>query len=202
MDRKEIKEDLRKCLKKSRYEHTLGVEYTASCLAMRYDADLEKAGMAGLLHDCAKHLPAKEKLEQAALYGIPVSKYERKNPELLHAELGAVLARDRYGIEDEDILSAIRWHTTGRPAMTLLEKIIFVADYIEPNRFKQENLKEVRKLAFTDLDRCLLKILEDTVSYLGRLEAVTDPMTEETLDYYRQEAGRDSKIAAGSEPPA
>jgi predicted HD superfamily hydrolase involved in NAD metabolism len=186
MERSDIKKDLHNLLRPSRFEHTLGVEYTACCLAMRYGADIKKADMAGLLHDCAKHLSASKKLEYADYYGLSVSEYERKNPELLHAKLGAYIARDRYGIDDPEILSAITWHTTGRPDMTLLDKIIFIADYIEPGRFKAENLDEIRALAFKDLDCCLLKILSDTVSYLSTRNIVTDPMTKKTWEYYRE----------------
>lgn len=185
MERSDIKKDLQKLLKPGRYEHTMGVEYTACCLAMRYGADMKKADMAGLLHDCAKYLTSAQKLDYADRYGISVSEYERMNPELLHAKLGAYIARDRYGVDDPDILSAITWHTTGRPDMTLLDKIIFIADYIEPGRFKAGNLDEIRALAFQDLDLCLLKILSDTVSYLETRNIVTDPMTKKTWEYYR-----------------
>jgi predicted HD superfamily hydrolase involved in NAD metabolism len=152
---------------------------------MRYGADLEKADIAGLLHDCAKYLSSEEKLQYAEHYGISISEYERKNPELLHASLGAYIARDRYDIQDEEILSAITWHTTGKPDMSLLDKIIFIADYIEPNRYKAEHLDEIRELAFQDLDRCLLRILSDTVEYLAGRSFVTDPMTRKTWEYYK-----------------
>jgi predicted HD superfamily hydrolase involved in NAD metabolism len=152
---------------------------------MRFGADIKKADMAGLLHDCAKYLTSTEKLDYAKEYGISVSEYERKNPELIHAKLGAYIAKDKYGIDDPEILSAITWHTTGKPDMTLLEKIIFIADFIEPGRFKAQNLDEIRALAFRDLDQCLLKILSDTVSYLETRNIVTDPMTKRTWEYYR-----------------
>ena len=185
MERAQIKADLQKRLKASRYEHTLGVEYTACCLAMRYGADMNKADMAGLLHDCAKCLSPAERTACVERYHIPVSEFERQNPELLHAKLGACLARDRYGIEDPEILSAITWHTTGKPDMSLLDKIIFIADYIEPGRYKAANLPEIRAMAFVDLDQCLMKILSDTIHYLDTIKAVTDPMTKKTWDYYR-----------------
>lgn len=185
MNRKEIKEDLRKRLTPHRFEHTLGVEYTACCLAMRYGADMEKADLAGLLHDCAKQLTSEEKIQKALHYGMEITDLHRENPELLHAGLGAYVARERYGIEDEEILSAITWHTTGRPDMTLMEKILYIADYIEPNRYKQENLFTVRELAFKDLDECLIKILEDTVAYLESRKIATDPMTRKTYEFYQ-----------------
>lgn len=184
MTRDEIKKDLIQRLKRHRYEHTLGVEYTAACLAMRYGADIEAADMAGLLHDCAKCFSSKEKLRLCESRDIPISEFERQNPELLHAKLGACIAAERYGICDQEILSAITWHTTGRPGMTLLEKIIFISDYIEPNRYKADNLDQIRTLAFQDLDQCLLRILSDTVEYLATRNFVTDPMTQKTWEYY------------------
>ena len=185
MSIQKIKEDLKKKLSPKRYEHTMGVEYTSACLAMRYGADMEKARIAGLLHDCAKYLSSEDKLSTCKKYGIPVSDYERKNPELLHAKLGACFANELYGVNDPEILSAIIWHTTGCPEMSLLDKIVFVADYMEANRNQAEDLPEVRALAFKDLDACLLLILEDTIAYLARKKSVTDPMTQKTFDYYK-----------------
>jgi len=112
--------------------------------------------------------------------------YERKNPELLHAKLGACFANEIYGVTDSEILSAIIWHTTGCPDMSLLDKIVFIADYIEANRDKAEDLPKVRELAFKDIDACLLLILEDTIAYLARKKSVTDPMTQKTYDYYKE----------------
>ena len=186
MNREDIKKDLKKVLSGKRYEHTLGVEYTASCLAMCYDADMEKARMACLLHDCAKSLSSKDKLVYCKKFGMPVSEYEKKNPELLHAKLGACFANTKYGISDPEILSAITWHTTGKPDMSLLDKIVFIADYMEPNRNQAPDLAEVRRLAFEDLDQCLFLILKDTIEYLAGKKSVTDPMTQRTYEYYKE----------------
>ena len=90
------------------------------------------------------------------------------------------------GVKDEDILNAIRYHTTGRPGMSLLEKIIFVADYIEPGRDSAPNLPQVRSLAFESIDDCVLQILKDTLIYLGTTGAEVDPMTQITYEYYRR----------------
>nr|WP_306817638.1 bis(5'-nucleosyl)-tetraphosphatase (symmetrical) YqeK [Acetatifactor muris] len=167
-----------------RYEHTLGVEYTAAALAMRYGGNVCDAQAAGLLHDCAKCLSDKKRLKICEKHHIPISKVERKNPFLLHAKAGAYLARKKYGVKNQDILNAIQNHTTGRKEMSLLEKIVFVADYIEPGRKHAPNLAEIRKMAFLDLDGALLKILEDTLSYLEISGGDIDPMTEETRKYY------------------
>lgn len=106
-----------------------------------------------------------KEMKLAEKNGLEITELERNNPFMLHAKVGAMLAKVKYDIDDEEVLGAIRWHTTGKPNMNLLEKIVYVADYIEPRRDKAPNLKEIRKLAFMDLDLALLKILEDTLGY-------------------------------------
>ena len=183
-DLKQLRKDIKKVQDGKRYEHTLGVEYTAAALAMRYGAEMEAAQIAGLLHDCAKCMSDEEKLSLCKKHNIPITESERKAPYLLHAKVGGYLAEHKYGVEDRDILNAILHHTTGRENMSLLEKIVFVADYIEPGRKHAPNLAEIRKLAFLDLDRALLRILEDTLSYLSDSGGELDPMTEITWRYY------------------
>lgn len=176
---------LKKELDADRYEHTMGVSYTAAALAMRYEANIQQAQVAGLLHDCAKCIPNQKKIALCEKYNIKMTELERRNPFLLHAKLGAFLAMHKYGITDKEITSAILNHTTGKPNMSLLDKIIFVADYIEPQRKKQPNLAEIRKLAFIDIDKALLRILEDTLSFLKASSGEIDPMTEKTYEYYK-----------------
>ena len=168
-----------------RYEHTLGVAYTAAALAMRYGAPIQDAQTAGLLHDCAKCLSDEKRLALCEKHGIPITEVERRNPFLLHAKIGAYLARRKYGVRDEDILNAVQYHTTGREGMSLLEKIIFIADYIEPGRKRAASLAELRKLAFSDLDAALMQILGNTLDYLKESDYCIDPHTEETWKYYR-----------------
>ena len=172
-------------LDKDRYEHTLGVMYTAASLAMRYDEDIEKALIAGLLHDCAKCLSGDTKIKLCKKYHLNVSEVEKENPSLLHAKLGAFLAAKKYHIKDKDIIHAIASHTTGCPHMSLLDKIIYIADYIEPGRKELPNMAEVRKLAFTDIDACLYRILKDSLEYLTGMNVPIDPMTEKTYLYYK-----------------
>ena len=172
-------------LDKERYEHTLGVMYTAASMAMCHGADVEQALLAGLLHDCAKCIPGENKIKMCEKYHLNVSEVERENPSLLHAKLGAFLAAKKYHIEDKEIINAIASHTTGHPHMTLLEKIIYIADYIEPGRPELANMEEVRHLAFRNIDECLYRILEDSLEYLNRLSKSIDPMTEKTYNYYK-----------------
>ena len=185
MELVEIRKKLKKVQDKDRYEHTKGVMYTAGCLAMAYGYDMQKAMLAGLLHDCAKCIPNKKKLKMCSQHHISVSEFEQEHPFLLHAKLGAYVAKAKYDVTDENILSAITWHTTGKPEMTLLEKIVYIADYIEPKRDKAPNLAIVRKLAFQDLDECMYKILGDTLAYLEENPKDIDNATKDAFLYYR-----------------
>lgn len=169
-----------------RYYHTLGVAFTACSLAMCHDVNIEDAQRAGLLHDCAKCLSDKKLIEICERNHLEISDVEYRNPYLLHGKAGAFLAKTKYQIEDQDILNAICHHTTGRPGMSKLEKIIFIADYIEPGRKQASNLPEVRKMAFQDLDRTMLKILKDILGYLATGDGEIDPMTQKTFDYYQK----------------
>ena len=181
-----LQRKMKKELDADRNQHTLGVMFTAASLAMCYGGEVGKAQLAGLLHDCAKCIPNDRKLKMCQEYGIEISKVELKAPYLLHSKLGAYLAREKYGVEDEDVLGAILWHTTGRPNMTTLEKIIFIADYIEPARFKAQNLAEVRRLAFHDLNLTVCRILEDTLHYLDSGKGEIDPMSRSAYRYYHK----------------
>lgn len=162
MSEREICEQLQRTLKPGRYRHTLGVAETAARLAEAYGADPKRARLAGLLHDCGKEA----------------------GDALGHAAAGAALAEQKYGVTDPEVLAAVRYHTTGRPAMSLLEKIIFVADYIEPGRNQAPRLEELRTLAFRDLDQTIIDILEDTFAYLNGKQIPVDGRSRETYQYY------------------
>ena len=175
---------LKKYLDKDRLWHTLGVMQMSASLAIRYDYPMERAQLAGLLHDCAKCIPADEKIRMCKEHEIPVTDIEYANPGLLHAKLGAYLAEEKYGILDPVILDAIRYHTTGRPEMTLMDKIIYISDCMEPGRKELPNMNDVRYLAFHDIDACLYRILKDSLEYLNSTGKPLDPMTAETCQYY------------------
>ena len=187
-----LQHTLKKELDEDRYQHTLGVMYTSASMAMRYGADVTQALLAGLLHDCAKCIPGDKKIHLCEKYGLPVSDVEYENSGLLHARLGAYLAEKKYHIHDREIIHAISSHTTGRPGMSLLEKIVYIADYIEPGRRELPNMKEVRPLAFTDIDQCLYRILEDSLVYLNSRNISVDPMTQKTYDYYKNELKKEA----------
>jgi predicted HD superfamily hydrolase involved in NAD metabolism len=189
---KKIKKYLKKHLTKERYNHTMGVAYTAVSMAMRYNPDInsdefiKRAEVAGLLHDCAKCMDNDKKLNICDKNNIKYSRFEAENPYLLHGRVGAFIAKTKFGIEDEEILDAIEWHTTGRPDMSLLEKIVFIADYIEPGRKPVPELDEIRQLAFIDIDKTMEKILKNTLNYLNSKGAAIDKMTQFTYDSYIQ----------------
>lgn len=181
----QLKAKLKKELDSERYEHTLGVSYTAASLAMRYEANIYQAQLAGLLHDCGKCIPDHKKIEICDKDKVAITDFERENPFLIHAKLGAHLASKIYLIDDEEILNAITYHTTGRPEMSLLEKIVYIADYIEPLRNSALNLTKIRRAAFINIDRCLFMILEDSLNFLKSSDRHNiDPMTQQAYDYY------------------
>ncbi len=187
IDIKQLKKDLKQSQNGKRFEHTLGVAYTAIALAMKYEVPLKEAELAGLLHDCAKCMSDEERLSICREHLIDMTDVEKKNPFLLHGKVGRFLAETVYQVEEEDILNAIAYHTTGRPGMSVLEKIVFIADYIEPGRDKAKNLSKLRKSAFEDLDQTLLLILKDTLDYLHSSAYAIDSMTQKTYDFYENQ---------------
>ncbi len=184
-DISKLRKEMDEVQKNSRLEHTIGVAYTAASLAMCYGADVEKALIAGYLHDCAKHLSDEELLKICKKNDLPVSHTEEQNPgSLLHGKVGAFLAKDKYDVDDKEILNAIYYHTTGHPGMTLLEKIIFLADYMEPGRNKAPNLSQIREVIYRDIDKALLIVLKDTLAHLKDSDKPVDDMTQKTYEYY------------------
>lgn len=194
-DLAKLRKEMEKILEPKRYEHTLSVAYTAANLAAVYGADAEKALIAGILHDCAKCMSHKKQVALCEKYHMQLSQMEKEaESPLLHAKAGSVLAKNEYDIEDADILNAISFHTTGRPQMSMLEKIIYIADYIEPGRrhmkrfgegAAMERLKQIRQMAYRDLDETLRNILSDTLDYLQSKGSKVDPMTQTTYEYYK-----------------
>lgn len=183
----QLEHTMQETLKKSRYRHTLGVAYTAACLAMRYQINSEDAYVAGLLHDCAKCFSETEVLKKCKKYKIELNDFEKNNPYIVHGRLGSIIAEKEYEISNQEILSAIACHTTGKPNMTTFEKILFIADYIEPARDQAPRLNELRQMAFQNLDICLTMVLEDTLHYLMQTNLPIDPSSEVTYQYYNHE---------------
>lgn len=167
-------------LKYKRIPHVLGTEQEAIRLAERYGADVEKARVAALLHDCTKKLNMEEQLALCSHYGIELDELEQKALKLLHAKTGAAIARDVFGV-DEEIYHAIWWHTTGHAGMTLLEKIIYLADYIEPSR-DFPGVDKLRKVCYEDLDKGLLMGLDMTIQEMTEMGNPVHRATVEARD--------------------
>ena len=157
--------ELRACsysmVMEKRVRHIRGTEEEAVRLARRWGADEDMARRAGILHDCTKYLSGKEHIAICEQYGVPLDELERTAPKLLHSKTGACIARHIFG-EPDDVYEAIFWHTTAKADMTTLEKILYVADYMEPNR-DFDGVERLRELAYSDLDRALLLGVETTV---------------------------------------
>lgn len=182
---KNIQPSLKSSLSKQKFEHTISTVYTAMCLAMKYEVNLQQAEIAALLHDCAKCIPNDKKIKECRKHNIKMTEAELANPDLLHAKLGAFMAMNVYHIDDKEIINAILKHTTGAPNMTMLEKILYVADYIEPGRNKADNLTYIRKLAFEDIDKAIFVILGDTLEFLRKKGGAIDVMTNKAYEYYK-----------------
>ena len=190
MNLDEIKSELRLHLSEERYRHTLGVMYTAGVMALCHGAVLSDALTAGLLHDCTKDLSEAQQRALCAREGVSLTSFEENNPKLLHSKTGAIEAGSRYGVTDEGVLNAIRFHTTGRAGMSKLEKILFVADFIEPGRKNLKILPEARQYAFTDLDECIYFISNNLCRYLQSTDEPIDNRTIETAKFYEKERSR------------
>ena len=193
MTLKQLRSEVRSRVDAKRYRHILGVEETAAKMAEMYGESVRKTRIAALLHDVTKCLKDADQLHLCEQYGIILDAVEQKNPKLLHAKTGAVVAREEFKASRE-ICEAVAWHTTGKPEMTLLEKIIYLADYIEPGR-KFEEVHELRELAFKDLDLALLTGMKHSISYVkGRAGcANVSTYTQKAIDYYEE------KLQAGKE---
>lgn len=178
MSWEEMKIEVQSMMGEERWEHTLGVVTTAEDLAQRYGESLEKVQIAGLLHDCAKDLPRNNLLKFIEDFGIVLDRVEADVPSLWHAPVGAVLAHKWFGVEDTDILAAIRYHTVGRARMSRLEKIIYVADMIEPQRQFPE-VDRLRSLSRFDLDQGCLAAFDASIRYVIQKGVLLHPGTVE-----------------------
>lgn len=185
-----LEEKLQQVLPAKRYLHTLGVAYLASALAMCHGASHRDALIAGLLHDCAKNIPEEELLGLCLKHNLTLSEHEKRIPGILHAAYGTYLAKENYKITQEDILLAIRNHTLGRPSMSLLEQIVFLADYLETERTQptEPHLDVIRKIAFENLNDATYLVCRNTLRYFEESKMDTDPITEKAYEYYKEKS--------------
>lgn len=180
-----FKNKLKAELKPNRYIHTLGVAEEAVKLAEKHGEDKHKAYIAGLLHDCAKNFDNKRTFRFCKEYGVALDDILREQPDLIHSFLGAAAAEREYGIEDKDILNAIRYHTTGRPGMSRLEMIIYLADMTEPNRVYYEGLDKIRELSYYDLKGAVAEALNETISFNRERGRIVHPLSLEAFEFYK-----------------
>ncbi|PLR85872.1 phosphohydrolase [Bacillus canaveralius] len=175
MDRKKALELVKIQLTEHRYKHTIGVMETAIQLARQYGADVKKAELAAIFHDYAKFRPKDEMKHIIIAEKMPADLLAYSS-ELWHAPVGAFLVAKEAGITDPEILDAIRYHTSGRAGMTPLEKIIYIADYIEPGR-QFPGVDEVRELAETDLEQALVRSVQNSLVFLIKQNQPVYPQT-------------------------
>ncbi|MFD3157617.1 bis(5'-nucleosyl)-tetraphosphatase (symmetrical) YqeK [Haloimpatiens sp. FM7330] len=172
-----------KCnLKEKRFIHSIGVRDTAEKLAVRYKIDSHKARIAGLVHDCAKNLSDEALLKIVMQENKQVDKVCKVQPQLLHGEAGSIMAKNIMNIFDDEILSAVKYHTTAKENMTILEKIIYIADYIEPSRDFQ-GVEKLRQLVFEDLDRALIQSFDNTIKFVISKKQLIHPCTISARNY-------------------
>jgi predicted HD superfamily hydrolase involved in NAD metabolism len=173
-----IKIRLKKMLSEERLEHSVNTSKIARKLAIKYDYDADKAEVAGLLHDCAKDIDYKTLEKMVLEYNIELDETISKIPKLLHPLVGAVIAKKEFNIQDPVILKAIKAHSTGAARMSLLDKIIYLSDKIEPLR-NMNGVEEIRKMAEMDLDRAVLMALDMGLLYLISKDLLIHPVSIE-----------------------
>ena len=174
---------IEKNLNKKRLKHTYSVAKEARKLAVRYGEDPEKAELAALFHDMFRSMPAAVLNLYIRQLGLPKNLID--NPNLSHSKIAAEIMKKDYGIEDEDLLHAVAYHTTGRAGMSKLEKIIFLADAIEPGR-SYPAVEKIRVLAYQDLDRACICALEHTIEYIQGTGGYLDPDTIKARDELKE----------------
>jgi predicted HD superfamily hydrolase involved in NAD metabolism len=163
----EIQDYIHEKLDSERYRHSLGVMEVSRKLAICHGEDPERAALAGILHDCGKHCSDADAIARLQAVGHAFNQVERFEPELLHGHIGAMIARERFHVTDPGILSAVACHTTGKTGMSLLDKIVYIADYIEPGR-EGDWVYPLRRVAYQDLDRCLVMCADSTMTFVMR----------------------------------
>jgi predicted HD superfamily hydrolase involved in NAD metabolism len=168
-----------------RYAHVVRVARLAERLAAAHGADTRRARLAGMLHDLARLYSGARLLDECARREMPIDAFERANPVVLHARLGAELARERFGVEDSAVLSAIRKHTLADPQMSALDECVYLADGLEPGR-EFASRAELEQLAFRDLAGAMRATLRQHTTYLERKGAVTAPLTLAAIHAYER----------------
>ena len=179
-----LEQKLKTMLTPDRYRHSLGVMETAEKMARQFGEDAEKAKIAGLLHDCAKDIDKDEMIAMCDALGVELDPVKREQRSVVHADLGAKLLETEFGIFDPDIISAVKYHTLGRVNMTNLEKILYIADIIEPGRKPWEGIEDLRRIAMADLDCAMLYAVDRSVEYVLHRHKILHSQTLATQQYF------------------
>ncbi len=178
MNLEQMDELLKQSLKPHRYIHSINTMKVAISLAERYGEDKDKAAIAGLLHDCAKDLSDEETILYCRSNGLALNEIEKNQIFLMHGAVGAIIAKEKYDVDDQMILNSIKYHSTGFSNMNMLDKIIFLADYIEPGRTHSE-LARARELAFANIDSALVCAFDNVIKYVISQNGLIHPFTIE-----------------------
>lgn len=184
MDLEAMEEKLKGMLTEKRYRHSIGVMETAVEMAEIFGVDVEKARLAGLLHDCAKDIDKNKRIPLCKELGVLLDPVKKEQRGLIHADLGAKMLETEFGILDVEIIDAVKYHTLGREKMTDLEKILYLADIIEPNRTPFEGIEELRALCKTNLDCAMLFALERTIEYIQHRHKKLHSQTLQAQQYF------------------
>ncbi len=174
----------------SRVNHILRVEQMATELAVHYQQDVTKAAVSGLMHDLAKYFPPQKLLEIARKEKLEVDEVMEATPHLLHADVSAIIARDTFGVEDEEVLQAIANHTLGRPGMSVLSCILFVADSLEPGRGDTPELENLRVISRENIDRAVWKTSDYSLKFLIESHCLIHPRTIATRNWFLEKSKR------------
>lgn len=184
MNLEDYKSIIKPFLSEKRYYHSICVSQKAKAFAEKYGADVQKAETAGILHDIMKDLPPEQQLQKMKQYGIELSDVERSAQKLWHAMLGAAYIKNELHIDDPEILDAVRYHTTGRRNMSLLEKILFIADFVSDDR-DYPGVEGLRRAAEVSLENAMIEGLAFTITDLAGQKKAIHP---DTIEAYNQAA--------------
>jgi len=176
-------------LDEARFKHSLRVQELAVDLSKHHKVDPNKASLAGILHDCARYLPPKALLIKAEEVGLHIEPIMRFEPKLLHAPLSGYFARTDYNIDDTEIINAIERHTIGSAEMTPLDKVIYIADHVEPER-EYPGVAKARGLMKKNIDAAICAIASSMIKYLLDIEKPVHPQTLETRNSHLRKANK------------
>lgn len=198
--RQQVLDWLRQQVPESRVNHILGVEQMAIALAEHHGLDPEQAALAGLMHDLAKYFKPQLLLSMAKAEGLALDPVDEVHPHLLHADVGAIVAREEFGVRDGEVLAAIANHTLGRPGMSPLSCVIFLADTLEPGRGDTAELDQLRQASYDDLHQAIWLTCDYSFRHLVETRRLIHPRTLMTRNWFLQHCTRRSRPLKVAKP--